>query len=310
MKRLLTAFFAAVLTAGFAFSFTSEYNSVRQLYEQQQGVQQPQQNQQPPAQQVQPSQQQAVQKKTDAGDVVVTARKITEKTGLVARVVETVKEEELALYGAMSAADALDFVQGIMVNRAGTLAGLSNMWFRGAPSKYTLLMIDGVPLNDIQTGGADLSMVDVWNTGKIEVVKGGMSSIYGGDAAAGVVNIIKGGEKALVKGAAVYGTANYRKFNLASNYSVFNLDYSVSAFQETADDYFENSDFKKEGFDARLSFGKEFYNKLSGSYVKRETGVPFGDFGPTLLARQYDETWTAALESAYDMDFMDVKLSG
>jgi len=45
-------------------------------------------------------------------------------------------------------------------------------------------------MNNSQSGGVDLSLIPLDNIERIEIVRGGNSSIYGADAVGGVINII------------------------------------------------------------------------------------------------------------------------
>ena len=76
---------------------------------------------------------------------------------------------------------------------AGLRGGLTSISIRGGDPNFSLLLLDGVPINDItdQLGGtADLSAVLPVDVGRIEVVRGPMSAVYGSEAIGGVINII------------------------------------------------------------------------------------------------------------------------
>ena len=80
----------------------------------------------------------------------------------------------------------------------GGRSGLSSLYIRGSDPNYTMVLLDGVPLNDPtnQRGGSvDLSSLTPERIERIEIVKGPASVFYGSDAMAGAVNIItqKGG---------------------------------------------------------------------------------------------------------------------
>lgn len=69
-----------------------------------------------------------------------------------------------------------------------TLAGLSLRGF--SEQKRTLILMDGVPLNDSYSGGVRYGGLLPENVERIEVAKGPFSSLYGGYAMGGVVNIL------------------------------------------------------------------------------------------------------------------------
>lgn len=107
--------------------------------------------------------------------------------------VTVVTAEELERTGARDLTDALDGVPGLAV--AGAADG-ENIYMRGLPAEYTLILIDGKRVNTRQSrtngaGGVDqYYMPPVAAIERIEVVRGPMSSLYGSDAMGGVINII------------------------------------------------------------------------------------------------------------------------
>ena len=88
--------------------------------------------------------------------------------------------------------DALETVPGLSVNQNGSYGGTATVRIRGALTDQTVILVDGVQINDpSSTGGgynfADLSPYDIQ---QVEVLKGPQSVLYGSDAIGGVVNII------------------------------------------------------------------------------------------------------------------------
>jgi outer membrane receptor protein involved in Fe transport len=62
--------------------------------------------------------------------------------------------------------------------------------FRGSSSREVLLLIDGVPANDLATGRADLKLIPIEAVARVEVFRGPMSYRFGDGAVAGVVNVV------------------------------------------------------------------------------------------------------------------------
>ena len=66
----------------------------------------------------------------------------------------------------------------------------SSAFIRGAESDHTLVMIDGVRVNDPNVGSFDLADLQVDSIEKIEIIRGASSAAYGSEAIGGVINII------------------------------------------------------------------------------------------------------------------------
>jgi vitamin B12 transporter len=101
--------------------------------------------------------------------------------------------ESLQLLNTRSVSGALKTVPGIQVEELGGPGGLAAVSIRGGEANFTLVLLDGVAINDptnTRGGGVDFSRLDSASVERIEVVRGPQSSIYGSNALAGVVNII------------------------------------------------------------------------------------------------------------------------
>ena len=88
-----------------------------------------------------------------------------------------------------NAGEAASAVSGVDVGQNGALGQTQNMLIRGVASEGTLILLDGIPLNSSLMGLYDLTKIS-GDAGRIEVVRGIQSSLYGANAVGGVVNII------------------------------------------------------------------------------------------------------------------------
>jgi vitamin B12 transporter len=103
--------------------------------------------------------------------------------------VTVVTAEDIANQGAASVPDVLRLVPGVAVNQSGGRGGLTQTRVRGAESNQVLVVVDGIPINDVNSGDADLANVPVDNIARIEVIRGPQSGIWGPNAQAGVILI-------------------------------------------------------------------------------------------------------------------------
>ena len=91
--------------------------------------------------------------------------------------------------GAVFAADILSDVPGLSVVRSGAFGGVAQVRMRGAAPGKTLVLVDGVPVNDPAeiNGAFDFSGFDLSDIERIEVLSGPQSSLWGSDAIGGVI---------------------------------------------------------------------------------------------------------------------------
>ncbi|MGZ9098434.1 MAG: TonB-dependent receptor, partial [Brevundimonas sp.] len=91
--------------------------------------------------------------------------------------------------GAVFAADILQDLPGLSVVRSGAFGGVAQVRMRGASPGKTLVLVDGVPVNDpAEVNGAfDFSGLELSDIERIEVLSGPQSSLWGSDAIGGVI---------------------------------------------------------------------------------------------------------------------------
>lgn len=91
--------------------------------------------------------------------------------------------------GAVFAADILADIPGLSVTRSGAYAGPAQVRMRGATPGKTLVLVDGVPVNDpAEVNGAfDFSGFELGDVERVEVLSGPQSSLWGSDAIGGVI---------------------------------------------------------------------------------------------------------------------------
>lgn len=88
--------------------------------------------------------------------------------------------------------DALDSLQGVETVQAGPGQGTTGIFLRGAKSEHTLVLIDGVEINNpaLLNRGYDAATLGTSDVERIEVLRGPQSLLYGSSAIGGVINIV------------------------------------------------------------------------------------------------------------------------
>ena len=126
-------------------------------------------------------------------EVVVTANKYEKKQTQTGKVVSVISSEMLRQSGGRSLGELLNQVAGVTVPGANNNLGSNQtINIRGASAGNTLILLDGIPVNDpsVISNYFDINLLSIDQIERVEILKGGQSTLYGSDAVAGVVNII------------------------------------------------------------------------------------------------------------------------
>lgn len=127
-----------------------------------------------------------------APEIVVTATRTEIATSQVGSSISVLTAEEIEERQYSFTLDALRAIPGITVSQNGPFGGAASVRIRGASSDQTLVLIDGVIVNDPASPGAgfNFASLDPNDIERIEVLRGPQSTLYGSQAIGGVVNII------------------------------------------------------------------------------------------------------------------------
>jgi vitamin B12 transporter len=80
-------------------------------------------------------------------------------------------------------------VAGVEITQNGGAGTVSSAFLRGAESRHTLVLIDGVPVNNLNFGTGSIEHLPLADVERIEIVRGNVSSLYGSAAVGGVIQI-------------------------------------------------------------------------------------------------------------------------
>ena len=130
--------------------------------------------------------------KGQAETIIVTATRAPTRASRVGSSVTVIDAPAIARAQSIPVIDLLRDVPGVAFSRTGGVGSLTTVRIRGAESDQTVLLIDGVKLNDPSSpgGGFNFANLLVGDLERIEVLRGPQSTLYGSQAMGGVVQII------------------------------------------------------------------------------------------------------------------------
>jgi len=160
--------------------------------------------------------------------------------------------------------EVLRDVPGLTIVETGSRGGTTSLFTRGGQSNYTMVLIDGVKVNDAG-GGFEFANLTTDNVERIEVVKGPQSALYGSDAIGGVINIItrKGSGPTKIVGEVMGGLGR----GIGSNMGTHQERVSVNGASDRVDYSAEWTRFDHAGM---FGLNNKFLNNVfSGSFGLR-----------------------------------------
>lgn len=127
-------------------------------------------------------------------DIIVTASGIEQSRDEVGQAITVIDAQTIQTRQAIDVVDLLATTPGVRFNRNGSTGGVTGVSLRGAETTQTLVLIDGVKVNDPSGigDGYDFGHLLTGNIKRIEVLRGSNSVVYGSQAIGGVVNIMTG----------------------------------------------------------------------------------------------------------------------
>lgn len=229
-------------------------------------------------------------------EVVVSATRTEVPISRTGSSVTVIGSAELERQNVVRVFDVLDQVPGVSTANSESVA--PRVHIRGAPFQHTLVLIDGVRMTMPSFRRSEIiNAVTPDNIERVEVLRGPQSTLYGGDAAAGVINIItKRGEGPPTGSTSVeLGSWSTRKLTGTARGSVERFDYSVegSVFRSdwfsVGDPNGERDERRHKAASARLGYALAPALRLEGMARWVETHREDDNFEVD-ADRHYEET--------------------
>jgi len=132
------------------------------------------------------------EKEVTLEEVVVTATRVETPIEEIASSITVISSKDIERRQKSTVLEILRDVPGLNVVQSGGPGHLTDIFIRGSKSEHTLVMIDGVEINDPISPGRsyDFAHLTVDNIERIEIIRGPQSTLYGSDAIGGVIHII------------------------------------------------------------------------------------------------------------------------
>ena len=214
-----------------------------------------------------------------------------------ARTIQVISAEFIKNSAATNVADLLQQVAGVDIRRRGTAGSQADLYIRGGGFDQTLLLIDGIKMDDAQTGHHTMNAaLPIEVIERIEIIKGPAARVFGQNAFTGAINIVT---KSTLE--------NTTSVNIEAG-SFGQLNGSVTVGKEfenssiiahvgilTSDGYRHNSDYENKNYLLKGVFNKkEQPIEVIATFFDKKFGAN-GFYASATATEQYEETQSSLL---------------
>ncbi len=244
-------------------------------------------------------------------EITITSTRIDLPFKENSRTINIISSEDIKNSAATNVADVLQQVAGIDIRKRGTGGSQADLYIRGGSFDQTLLLIDGIKMDDAQTGHHTLNAaLPIEVIERIEIIKGPAARAFGQNAFAGAVNIVtKKQLKNSVSANLETGSFNQLNGSVTVGSDLKNSTHILHAGKLTSDGYRYNSDYDNSNY-----FLKSVLNKnnqpieMIATFFDRKFGAEnFYTTNPTF--NEYEETQNSllAFSTAFNTRKLQIK---
>lgn len=189
-------------------------------------------------------------KEYELNEIIVTASKSPISISDLTRDVIVISKDEIKSLPVNTPQDLLQYIGGVDLRQRGINGVQADVSIRGGNSEETLILIDGIKVNDPQTGHHNLNLpFSLENIQRVEILKGQGSRLFGPNAFSGVINFItKKGNSDFFSVEASGGENNYFAGNISGSYSLGLLNNYISFSKTKTNGYRHNTNFDRLNF--------------------------------------------------------------
>jgi vitamin B12 transporter len=230
--------------------------------------------------------------------VVITSSRIDLPFKENSRTIDVITSTEIMNSAVTNVADLLQNVAGVDIRRRGTAGSQADLYIRGGGFDQTLLLIDGVKMDDSQTGHHTMNAaLPIEVIERIEIIKGPAARVFGQNAFTGAINIVT--KKRLANTVSVnVETGSFGQFNgsvtVGKEFENSSIIAHVGAL--TSDGYRANSDYKNYNYFLKGIFNKEKQPiEVLATFFDKKFGAQNFYTPPSWGFNEYEETQSSLI---------------
>jgi vitamin B12 transporter len=225
-------------------------------------------------------------------EVVVSSTRIDIPFSQNSRTIQLITSDQIKQSGVTNVADLLLLISGVDVRRRGTSGMQADLYLRGGSFDQTLLLIDGIKVEDAQTGHHTMNLaLPIEVIERIEIIKGPAARVFGQNAFTGAVNIVT--KKALSNKFTLQGQAgSYEQLNLSATImqDYEKTSHVVQFSRNISEGYRYNTDYDNQNYFIKSTIkSSEMPIDILATFSERKFGAN-GFYATPSAINQYEET--------------------
>ncbi len=208
------------------------------------------------------------------------------------RTINIITSDAIKKSAAVNLADLLQQVAGVDIRRRGTGGSQADLYIRGGGFDQTLLLIDGIKMDDTQTGHHTMNAaLPIEVIERIEIIKGPAARVFGQNAFNGAINIVtKKNLKNSTSATIETGSFGQLNGNVTAGVDLENSSHIVHVGRVTSEGYRTNTDYDNANYYLKSTFNKNAQAiEMTATFLERKFGAQnFYTTNPTF--NEYEET--------------------
>ncbi|QIJ89072.1 Outer membrane vitamin B12 receptor BtuB [Mesoflavibacter sp. HG96] len=240
---------------------------------------------------------QDLQKEQQLDSVVISSTRIDLPFEENSRTITVISSTDIKNSAATNVADVLQQFAGVDIRRRGTAGSQADLYIRGGGFDQTLLLIDGIKMDDAQTGHHTMNAaLPLEVIERIEIIKGPAARVFGQNAFTGAINIVtKNSLKNTVSAKLEAGSFGQFNAGVTVGADLETSSHIVHIDKMTSEGYRYNTDYDNSNYFVKSVFNKKKKAiEMIATFQERKFGAN-GFYARESAIDQYEETQNSLL---------------
>lgn len=225
--------------------------------------------------------------------------------------VTVITRQQIENSPATSIDELLQFHSGLDIRRRGSNGVQSDISIRGSSFEQVLILINGIRMNDSQTGHNTFNIpFDISAVERIEIMKGSSAKLYGQNVFAGVINIVtksSAEEKVTIKAQG----GDFKTYDLSASATFGSEKFTnlLTVSNGASDGYRYNTDYQIRNvfYQNKLKLNEGSLS-LQAGFSEKKFGAN-GFYASPTYTNQYEETQASVVSLQYQQKFGKLSLN-